>query len=64
MSYLWLALMAVWLAALAYGLWWVWPHFERLQFTTELAGSVIWLAMGAVAWIVALRFGLQRYWRR
>jgi hypothetical protein len=40
MAYLWLALMAVWLAALAYGLWWVWPHFERLQFTTELAGSV------------------------
>ena len=63
-AYLWLAMMLAWLAALAYGAWWVWPHVERLALTSELIGSLIWLSMGAVAWVVALRFGLQRYWRR
>ena len=60
----WLALMVVWLAALAFGVWWVWPHFERVQLTTDLIGSLIWLTTGAVAWLVMLRYGLRRYWNR
>jgi hypothetical protein len=64
MTMLWLALMAIWLAALAYGAWWVWPHLERMQLTADLVISVVWLVIGAAAWLVALNLGIQRYWRR
>ena len=59
---LWVLMMLVWLAALLFGLWWVWPHFERMQATGELAAALLWLIMGSVAWVVALRLGLARYW--
>ena len=61
---LWVVMMLVWLGGLILGLWWVWPLFERLALTNDLVVAVIWLIAGAVAWIVALNFGLQRYWRR
>ena len=61
---LWVVLMLVWLGGLLSGLWWVWPLFERMALTNDLVVAVIWLIVGAMAWIVALNFGLQRYWRR
>lgn len=61
---IWLAMMAVWLAALGFGLWWAWPHFERLELSGDLVSAVVWLVIGAAAWIVALRLGIQRYFRR
>lgn len=64
MAALWVAMMATWLAALAFGLWWVWPHIARMAMTTELLVSLVWLIIGAAAWLVALNLGLQRYWRR
>ncbi len=57
----WAVMMLVWLAGLGYGVWWVWPHFERLTITSELLVSVVWLVFGVAAWILALSFGLQRY---
>jgi hypothetical protein len=57
-------MMLVWLAALFYGLWWMWPHFERMTLTADLVVAAVWLTTGATAWVVALNFGLQRYWRR
>ena len=64
LAYLWALLMLVWLGALFFGLWWVWPHFERMQLTGELVAALFWLIMGALAWILALRLGLARYWPR
>jgi hypothetical protein len=64
LAYLWAAMMLIWLAAWLYGLWWVWPHFERGQFTAELVTALFWLITGAVAWSVALRLGLARFRRR
>jgi hypothetical protein len=64
LAYLWALLMLVWLGALFFGLWWVWPHFERMQLTGELAAALFWLIMGALAWILALRLGVARYWPR
>lgn len=60
----WHILMLVWLAGLVFGLWWIWPNFERPALSSELLGSVLWLLGGIVCWLFALRFGLQRYWRR
>ena len=64
LAYLWALLMLVWLGALLFGLWWVWPHFERMQLTGELVAALFWLIMGALAWILALRLGIARYWPR
>ena len=64
MAIIWLMMMVIWLAALGFGLWWVWPHFERMALTAELILSLVWLIIGAAAWIVALNIGIQRYWRR
>jgi hypothetical protein len=61
---IWLVMMLLWLGGLIFGLWWVWPHFQRLALTTELVVAALWLIVGATAWIVALNLGLQRYWRR
>jgi hypothetical protein len=33
---LWALMMLVWLAGLLYGLWWVWPHFERMTLSADL----------------------------
>jgi hypothetical protein len=56
--------MVVWLGALVSGLWWVWPHFERRALTVEALSALLWLVLGALAWVVAFNFGRQRYWRR
>ena len=64
LAYAWALMMAVWLGALLFGLWWVWPHVERMQLTGELVAALLWLIMGALAWVLALRLGLARYWRR
>jgi hypothetical protein len=64
MAFVWLVMMLVWLAGMLFGLWWVWPHFERMALTAELFVAVFWLVTGAVAWIVVLNFGRQRYWHR
>ncbi|MGH7418428.1 MAG: hypothetical protein ACREKB_11690 [Candidatus Rokuibacteriota bacterium] len=61
---LWAAMMLVWLGAWLFGLWWVWPHFERGQFTGELVAALFWLIVGGLAWSVALRIGLVRFRRR
>ncbi|MGH7332241.1 MAG: hypothetical protein ACREKS_05715 [Candidatus Rokuibacteriota bacterium] len=60
---LWVALMAIWLIALLFGAWGVWPHLERMQFTAEVIISLVWLVIGSAAWLVALNLGIQRYWR-
>ena len=64
LAYVWVTMMLVWLGAMLYGLWWVWPHFEKMELTTELGAALFWLATGATAWIVALRMGLARFWPR
>jgi hypothetical protein len=62
LAFLWGVLMAIWLGALLFGLWWVWPHLERGELTRDLVLSVLWLVGGGVAWIVALNAG--RAWFR
>lgn len=64
LAYLWAAMMLVWLGAWLFGLWWVWPHFERGQFTGELVVALFWLITGGLAWTVALSIGRARFWRR
>jgi len=61
---LWVLMMLVWLAGLLSGLWWVWPHFERMTLSADLVMGAVWLIIGTAAWIVALNLGLQRYWPR
>jgi hypothetical protein len=64
MKFIWCAMMILWLAGLLYGLWWVWPLFERMTVSADLVMAVVWLIVGTAAWIVALNLGLQRYGRR
>jgi hypothetical protein len=61
---LWVAMMTVWLAGLAFGAWWVWPHFERMALTSELVFSGMWLVIGGAAWVLCLNLGIQRFFRR
>ncbi len=63
LAVLWILMMLVWLGGLLVGLWWVWPHFERLELTGDLVMALVWLIMGAAAWGVALNFGWQRFFR-
>jgi hypothetical protein len=60
----WILLMAVWLGALAYGLFWLWSLVASAAPTSELLMVGAWLILGVLAWIVALNMGRQRYWRR
>ena len=64
MAILWVALMVLWLAGLLFGVWWVWPHVERMKITADLIISLVWLVIGGAACVVALNMGIQRYWRR
>lgn len=64
MAILWALMMVVWLGGLISGLWWIWPHIERLALTTDLVIGLMWFVIGAAAWLLALSFGVQRYWRR
>jgi hypothetical protein len=61
---LWAVMMFVWMGGLISGLWWVWPHIQRLALTADLVVGLMWLIIGSAAWLVALNFGIQRYWRR
>jgi hypothetical protein len=61
---LWLVLMAVWLGALLLGAWQAWPVVEEAESVPEVAAAAMWLVIGAAAWLLALNFGRQRYWRR
>jgi hypothetical protein len=63
MGILWAFLMLVWLAGLVSGFGRVWPHVTRMALTADLVIGLMWLIIGAAAWVVALNFGLQRYWR-
>jgi hypothetical protein len=56
--------MAVWLGALAYGLFWLWSLVASAAPTSELLMVGAWLILGVLAWIVALNMGRRRYWRR
>jgi hypothetical protein len=61
---LWVLMMGLWLAGLLFGLWWVWPHLERMALTSDLVIGLTWLIIGAAAWGVALNVGIQRFFRR
>jgi hypothetical protein len=60
----WILMMAVWLGALGYGVFWVWSLFAGAAPTSEVLMACAWLILGIVAWIVALGMGRRRYWRR
>jgi hypothetical protein len=64
LAIVWTLMMLVWMCGLIFGLWWVWPHIQRLALTADLVIGLVWLIIGAAAWILALNLGLQRYWRR
>jgi hypothetical protein len=57
-------MMLAWMGGLALGLWWVWPHIQRLALTADLVVSLVWLVIGTAAWLVALNLGYQRFRRR
>jgi hypothetical protein len=61
---LWIMLMAVWLGALGYGVFWLWSLVANAAPTGELLMVCAWLILGVLAWIVALNMGRQRYWGR
>lgn len=61
---LWHVMMLIWLGGLVLGVWWVWPTLEQMTPGMDLLAAVLWLVMGALAWIVAFNMGRQRYWRR
>lgn len=64
MQLIWMLMMLLWLGGLLFGLWWVWPNFERGTLTGDVVVSVLWLTTGALAWLLALNMGRQKYWRR
>jgi hypothetical protein len=35
-----------------------------LAITTDFVAGLLWLVIGTLAWIVALNYGRQRYWRQ
>ncbi len=61
---LWHVLMLIWLGALISGVWWIWPNFTKPAVSTDLIAGVLWLAIGALAWVVAFNYGRQRYWKQ
>ena len=61
---MWGLLMAVWLGALLAGARAYLFNGSPLAISMETIPAVLWLVTGAVAWAVALSYGLQRYRRR
>jgi hypothetical protein len=57
-------MMLAWMGGLILGVRGIWPLLQQPALTPELVIPVAWLVIGAAAWIVALNFGLQRFWRR
>lgn len=64
LAILWASMMLAWLGGMIFGLWWVWPHIQRMAVTAELVVPLVWLSVGATAWLVALNLGYRRFWRR
>jgi hypothetical protein len=64
MAVIWHVMMLIWLAAWLFAIWWIWPRIERMELSGELAVALLWLLIGALAWIAAFNMGRQRYWRR
>lgn len=63
-SVLWHVLMLIWLAALLSGVWWLWPTLVNFGPAKDLVAGLLWLVIGACAWLIAFNFGRARYWRR
>lgn len=57
-------MMLVWLGGLLLGLRGVWPLLQRPALTPDLVIPLAWLVIGGAAWLMALNFGRQRFWRR
>jgi hypothetical protein len=57
-------MMLAWLGGLILGVRGVWPLLRAPALTPELVIPLVWLVIGATGWLVALNFGLQRFWRR
>ena len=57
-------MMLVWLGGLVLGLWWVLPLMQQMTVTADLVFALMWLSVGATAWLFALNLGYQRFWRR
>jgi ribose/xylose/arabinose/galactoside ABC-type transport system permease subunit len=64
LAVLWAAMMLAWLGGLVLGVLWVWPHLRALVVTVDFVSSLVWLATGTSAWLVALNLGYRRFWRR
>jgi hypothetical protein len=64
LAILWVSMMLAWLGGLILGVWWVWPHIQRMTLTVDLVSGLLWLSVGTTAWLVALNLGYQRFWRR
>jgi len=64
LAILWASMMLAWLGGMIFGLWWVWPHIQRMAVTADLVVPLVWLSVGATAWLVALNLGYRRFWRR
>jgi hypothetical protein len=60
----WLLLMFAWLGGLLLGLWQAWQLFHAPSLAFEPVAAGMWLIIGFAAWLLALSFGWQRYWRR
>ena len=61
-SGLWSGLMLVWLAFLLRGVWWIWPAIARMELSEDLVAGLLWLILGALAWVLAFGYGRRRYW--
>ena len=57
-------MMLAWLGGLLLGLRGVWPLLQRPALTPDLVIPLVWLVIGTAAWVLALNFGRQRFWRR
>jgi len=57
-------MMLVWMGGLLLGVRGVWPLLQRPALTPELVVPLVWLVIGAAAWLVALDVGLKRFRRR
>lgn len=55
--------MVAWMGGLLLGLRGVWPLVQRPALTPELVIPLVWLVIGAAAWVVALQLGLRRFRR-
>ena len=66
MAALWHAMMLLWLGGLLLGAWQAWPLLRDpgQAAPQDLVAAAMWLVIGSTAWVVALNFGRQRYWRR